>query len=124
MKLSQQFILFTAVGGIGTAAHYAVLILLVQVVDLYPVVATTIGFVVGAIVNYVLNYCLTFSSSKRHTEALPKFLLVAFSGAVINTLIMMAGLNLFDIHYLIIQLVATGLVLLFNFMANRYWTFA
>ena len=124
MKTSQQFFIFAGIGAIGTAGHYATLILLVQIGHTNPVFATTIGFIVGALINYVLNYRITFNSNKRHREALTKFFSVASLGAVINATIMTAGINLFDIHYLVIQVVATCIVLVLNFTANKYWTFA
>ena len=124
MKTSQQFLVFAGIGAIGTVGHYTTLILLVQLLHANPVIATTIGFVIGALINYLLNYRITFNSNKEHRETLTKFFSVAALGAVFNGLIMSAGFYLFEIHYLIIQLVATGLVLVFNFMANKYWTFA
>ena len=124
MKTSHQFFIFAGVGAIGTAGHYATLILLVQVLHTDPVIATTIGFVVGALINYVLNYRITFNSDKRHRETLTKFFSVACLGAVINGLIMTAGINIFYMHYLVIQIIATCIVLSLNFIANKYWTFA
>lgn len=124
MKTSQQFFIYAGIGAIGTVGHYATLVLLVQVIHTDPVFASTIGFIVGALINYLLNYRVTFNSNKRHREALTKFLIVAGLGAVINGAIMTAGINMFDIHYLVIQVVATCFVLALNFTANKYWTFA
>ena len=124
MKTSKQFFIYAGIGAIGTAGHYATLILLVQVSHTNPVFASTIGFIVGALINYVLNYHITFNSNKRHREALTKFFSIASLGAVINATIMTAGIDLFDIHYLIIQVAATCIVLVLNFTANKYWTFA
>ena len=124
MKTSQQFIIYTGIGAIGTTGHYITLILLVQVIRTNPVIATTIGFVIGALINYALNYRLTFNSNKRHREALTKFFSVASLGAVINTAIMTVGINLLALHYLVIQVIATCFVLTLNFTANKYWTFA
>ena len=124
MKTSQQFIIYTGIGAIGTTGHYVTLILLVQVIHTNPVIATTIGFVIGTLINYALNYRLTFNSNKRHREALTKFFSVASLGAVINTAIMTVGINLLALHYLVIQVIATCFVLTLNFTANKYWTFA
>ncbi len=124
MKTSQQFFIYAGIGAIGTVGHYATLVLLVQVIHTDPVFASTIGFIVGALINYLLNYRVTFNSNKRHREALTKFLIVAGLGAVINGAIMTAGINMFDVHYLVIQVVATCFVLALNFTANKYWTFA
>jgi len=124
VKTPQQFLLYACFGAIGTIGHYATLILLVQDIHTEPVFATTTGFAVGALINYVLNYRITFNSRKRHREALTKFLLVASLGAVINATIMMAGINMFDLHYLVIQVTATCFVLALNFTVNKHWTFA
>lgn len=124
MKTSQQFILFAGVGAIGTVGHYAVLILLVQIFHITPLAATSAGFVTGALINYILNYRVTFNSDKRHREALTRFLTVACLGAILNGLIMSLGIYIFDLHYLVIQVIATCIVLIVNFAANKHWTFA
>jgi len=123
-KTSHQFLMFAGIGLVGTSGHYAVLISMVQLLQVHPVIATTAGFAVGALINYALNYRITFNSNKRHREALTKFLLVAVVGAVLNASIMKTGVDHLKLHYLIIQLLATGVVLVFNFAANKHWTFA
>ena len=124
MKTSQQLIIYASIGAIGTIGHYATLVLLVQAIHTEPVFATTTGFVVGALINYVLNYRITFNSNKQHRETLTKFFSVAALGAVINATIMSAGINMYNMHYLVIQVIATCFVLALNFTANKYWTFA
>ena len=124
LKTSQQFFIYAGIGAIGTGGHYATLILLVQVLHTDPVIATTAGFIVGALINYILNYRITFNSNKEHRETLTKFFSVAGLGAIINGLIMSAGINMVDTHYLVIQVIATCIVLALNFIANKYWTFA
>ena len=119
-----QFLLFAGVGAIGTLGHYTTLIVLVQFWAVDPVFASSFGFVVGAIINYILNYHFTFQSDKRHTEALAKFLIVATIGAGINGFIMYIGVENTSINYLVVQIFATGIVLLWNFIVNKLWTFA
>ena len=123
MNTTRQFFYFTGLGAIGTAGHYATLIVLVQLWDVDPVIATTFGFIVGAVINYMLNYHITFQSDKRHVEALSKFLLVATIGAGINAFIMFVGVDGLKIHYLLAQIIATGIVLAWNFLVNKFWTF-
>lgn len=120
----RQFLMFAVVGAVGTVAHYAVLIALVQTRAATVPIATTCGFAIGALINYVLNYRFTFGSGKRHSEALPKFLLVAVSGAVLNYAVMWLLTREAAVHYLAAQLAATALVLVWNYLLNRGWTFA
>ncbi len=119
-----QFLLFAGVGAVGTLGHYTTLIVLVQFWAVDPVFASSLGFVVGAVINYILNYHFTFQSNKRHTEALTKFLIVATIGAGINGSIMYVGVENTSINYLVVQIFATGVVLLWNFVVNKLWTFA
>jgi len=119
----RQFMFFTAIGAIGTAGHYATLVFLVEVLHTPPVTASTFGFIVGAVINYFLNYHLTFHSHKPHRVALTKFLLIAITGAGLNTGLMYLFINLLGLHYFISQLLATGIVLLWNFLFSKYWAF-
>lgn len=117
-----QFLRFASIGAIATAVHYALLITLVRSGAATPPIATTVGFSLGALVNYLLNYRYTFESDKPHLDALPKFITTALCGAALNYLVVRAGIALGQ-HYLIAQLGATALVLLWNFWVNRLWTF-
>ena len=119
-----QFLMFAGIGAVGTLGHYTILIVLVQFWMVDPVFASSFGFVAGAIINYILNYHFTFNSNKRHREALVKFLVVATIGAGINAIIMYAGVENTRINYMIVQVFATAVVLLWNFMVNKIWTFA
>ena len=111
------------VGAVGTSGQYVTLILFVEAMHQNPVLSSTLGFLVGAIINYILNYRYTFKSSKPHREALVKFLLVASIGAGVNTGLMYILIESIRLHYIIAQLLATAAVLVWNFAANKYWTF-
>jgi len=123
-KIIPQFIAYAGAGVIGTAGHYLTLIVLVEMFNVTPVYATTAGFAVGAAINYVLNYIYIFQSNKTHIEAASKFFTVAIVGVGINSLIMFLGESLWHINYLVVQIVATAVVLVQNFVLNRMWTFA
>jgi putative flippase GtrA len=122
--LLKQFLRFAGVGVIGTAGHFAILIAVVEVLHGDPLVGSTLGFLGGALINYSLNRRFTFDSDASHGVALPRFLIVAAIGMGINTAIMAMLTKPLDTQYLVAQVVATALVLVWNFFANRFWTFA
>jgi len=122
-EIISQFVCYAAVGVTGTVAHYAVMIGSVQVLQAKPVVASAAGFMIGALVNYIANYHITFQSRKRHDEAMVKFFSVAVAGLALNTTVMICATDLLRLHYLMAQVIATGVVLGWNFTANRFWTF-
>lgn len=123
LALARQFVNFTGVGFVSAIGHYGLLIALVQIAGVPAVPASAAGALLGAWINYTLNYRFTFRSSKRHREAVLKFAVVATIGLLLNTVFMWVGVELIGAHYLLSQIVTTGLVLIWSFAGNRYWTF-
>lgn len=123
-SLLRQFSGFAGIGAIGTAGHYATLIGLVQIAGLDPVPASAFGFTVGALMNYTLNYKYIFRSQKRHRESMSKFFTVALAGLGLNSVVVSLGINGAHLNYFVAQLVATAVVLLWNFSINKLWTFS
>lgn len=119
----RHILLFAALGGVGTAAHYAVLIALVQSGLAGPVAGTTAGFLVGAFVNYQFSRHVVFRSSKPHRDAMTKFFLVAGVGLLLNAALMALIAGRLGVPYLAAQICVTGLLVLWHYGANALWTF-
>lgn len=121
--LATKFLSFGTVGVIGTAAHDATLIMLVDLAGATPVLSSGIGALVGALVNYRLNYSFTFRSDKRHRDVIVRFLTVAAIGLSLNVSLMSILADRLHLHYLLSQVTATLLVLVWNFTGNLLWSF-
>jgi putative flippase GtrA len=121
--LRQQLIAFGWVGVLAALAHYGTLIGLVEGAHVWPVTATLAGYVVGGVVSYVLNRRHTFASERPHGEASWRFALVAFVGFCLTGLIMHGFVDRLGAPYFPAQLVTTGIVLVWSFVANKLWTF-
>jgi len=124
MRTFRQFLAFASVGAVSTAAHYMTLVALVELGQVRVTLATAAGAIVGAIVGYLGNYHWTFASRRAHRVALPRFAAIAALGALLNTAIMALATHTLPFHYIFLQMGATAIVLLFNFAANRHFTFA
>ncbi|MEO8739187.1 MAG: GtrA family protein [Casimicrobiaceae bacterium] len=118
-----QLLRYAGAGAIGTAVHYALLIALVQLADFGAVVASSIGAVAGALLNYGLNHRFTFQSDKAHRHALPRFALIAAAGIALNASVLAALLAYVTPNYLAAQVIATLVVMVAGYAANRAWTF-
>ena len=118
-----QFIKYAGSGAVGTTVHYLLLAVLVEGLGVGAVAASSFGAVAGALVNYALNYRYTFRSTRPHCESLARFAVVSVAGIVLNALVVAVGTATFGWHYLIAQVVATGVVLCSAFAVNRAWTF-
>lgn len=119
------FLWYVLAGGIATAVHYAVLLILVEVIGLAPSPSAVAGALCGAAVSYVVNRHLTFpGAAVRHQLAVPKFLTVAVTGALANGALVWTGMHWLGWHYLVAQALATLMVLGLTYRLNRSWTFA
>lgn len=116
--------MFLLIGGLCTGLQYLILVLLVHYNSTDPTLASSIGFVISAVVNYLLNRRMTFQSGAPHRRAAPRFIIVASSGLLLNAVIMLIGTNILNWNYLLVQIVATVIVLFFNYIAHRSWSFS
>jgi len=119
----RHFLLFAALGAVGTGAQYAVLIGLVSGLGVGPVLGSTAGFLTGGLVNYTLNRSIAFRSTKPHSETAPKFFTIAGIGLILNALIMTLLTRHVGAPYLLAQIVSTTILLLWHYTANALWTF-
>lgn len=121
--LARQLSAFALVGLLAAAAHYGALVGLVELAGWRAVPATLVGYVAGGLVSYVLNRSLTFASDRPHQEAGWRFALVAAVGFGLTWGVMHLLVDRLGAPYLPAQLVTTGLVMGWSFIANRLWTF-
>jgi len=117
-----QIARFTVVGIAATASHYVVLIALVELARMGPVLATTIGYAIGTTVSYVLNRRFTFKSDAPVASSFLKFATLYAIGAVLNGAIL-GYLVAQGLWYIAAQVIATGIVLVWNFLSARFVVF-
>ena len=119
-----RFLCFAGIGVVATSVQYVILVAGVQLAHAAPVLASTVGFLAAALVNYALNRRYTFRSGKPHVEAVTKFAMVAAIGLALNGMLLGAATQLLGLNYIVAQVLATLVVLIWNYSANAAWTFA
>ena len=122
--IARQFSAFAIVGLAAAVAHYGVLIGLVEARLMGPVPATLLGYLAGGILSYLLNKRFAFSSDRPHREAMWRFVVVAGVGFALTGVIMAVLTGPLNAPYLPAQILTTGIILFWSFVANRYWTFS
>lgn len=123
VALSGQFLRYGLVGVAASIGHYGTLIALVETRTAGAVAAALAGFIVGGVISYVLNRRFTFASERSHKGAVPRFTIIAAVAFLMTGALMHAFTTWWGIHYIVAQLVTTGIVLVWTFFANRFWTF-
>ena len=120
-KLIKQAIKFGAVGLLCFGIDYGILIFLTEQFLINPLISRAISFSLSVIINYLLSIIFVFDT-QRNTKALTSFLIfigLSIIGLLINQLIMWFMVDLFLIHYMISKLVATAIVMVYNFISRK-----
>lgn len=141
VKERERFLKFAVVGVIGAVIDFGVMNLLTQVGSMQLVLAGTISFVCAIISNFIWNRFWTYPDSRSRPIArqLTMFFAVNIAGIAIRIPILhfveppflklVESLNLrgpFTPQFLAKNLtlaLAVGIVMLWNFFVNRYWTY-
>lgn len=151
-KEAERFTKFLFVGTWGFVVDFGTLTFLIEVVELPRLVteytgfsetvglvlANTISFTLAVLSNFTLNRYWTYPESriKRKRVQLPQFGLVSVIGLLINNAIFALTTPLFDRllltisdppwfgGYILAKMLATIVVLFWNFFVNRYWTYS
>ncbi len=121
--LLRQFSSFLWIGLMAVATHYGLLVFLHEIVAVHVVPATLAGYIAGGVVSYLLNRHHTFKTGRPHEEASWRFVLVAGVGFGLTYLFMRLFAETLLWPYLFAQLVTTGIVMFWSFVAHKFWTF-
>jgi putative flippase GtrA len=140
-KEQQRFLKFAIVGLTGTIIDFGFLNLLRIVVGLPLIWAQGISFTFAVINNFLLNRFWTYPESrdKGASWQLIQFFIINIIGITIRTpliswldslilnLLNTLKINISIDHYVISQnlalAVSISIIMLWNYFANRYWTF-
>lgn len=139
----KRFIKFALVGIAGMVTHLTLANIFNFGLHFPDAVANAIGFIAAVIQNYTLNYAWTFrdkqsSRTKARWLQASQFALVSVVGLAINALVREIVSFIFHpiwlaifpnpvvaevVNYNFSIIAAIGVVLFWNFTANRLWTF-
>lgn len=113
---------YAAVGAAATAVHYALLTAAVEAGHWPAWLASGAGALLGAQVAFWANRRYTFAHRGPWVPAWCRFHATALAGALLGMALVAGGVAL-GLHYLLAQAVATAVVMLASFAANRRWAF-
>jgi len=120
-----KFIKFSLVGFSGVFVDFVTTAFCKEILKIQKYVANTFGFVLAASTNYILNRIWTFHSNNPNIMLeFTRFFMISLIGLGINLLIIWIMSGKFKVNFYISKLVATLVVVLWNFLINAYYTFA
>ena len=130
----KEIIKFAFTGGVCFVIEYAALILLKELLHIPVVAATPIAFLISVVFNYLLCVKWVFDGAQEGSKkAQLGFLITSVMGLLLNWVIMWALTSLFGEDallfalfgieikvYMLNKVIATGLVMVWNYFTKRY----
>ena len=130
-KEIERFSRFLAVGAVGTLLDFSLLTLL-KLAGLPTLLANSLSFTAGLVNNFTWNRLWTFGDAMQTDwrKQLAQFTTVSLIGLALNNIIVLSLEGILgsmlgqpDWGYLPAKVIATGVIVFWNYFANRMWTF-
>ena len=119
-----KFIKFGLVGLSGIFVDFGITYLAKEKLKIHKYVANSLGFTLAATSNYFLNRIWTFKSTDPEIIIqYLKFIIISVIGLIINNLIIWLLHDKKGMNFYISKVVATIIVVIWNFLANYQFTF-
>lgn len=123
----KQFIKFGIVGVINTFIDFAIYFSLTRLFGFFQehyLFGNFIAFSCAATSSYFMNKHWTFrDKSKQISIQYIKFFLVCFVGLLLTELILFSLVHFVQIYDLLAKVAAVVVVMFWNFLINKFWTF-
>lgn len=112
---------FGVVGAIAFVIDYGLLALLTEAFGVNYLVSATISFIASVVFNYVasMRYVFTHKQGMSRRREFAIFVALSIAGLIINNACMWAGVEFLGIHYLVVKIGATFLVMVWNFVTRK-----
>lgn len=121
---SKTFIQYCIVGVSATLVDVISLYVLVEYVHLPILLGSFFAFLVAVLESFILNKYWTFKNNDKNIrKQLIKFFIVATIGLGLTLFFMFILTHVFSIQYIIAKLCTSVLVLTWNFIGNKHWSF-
>ena len=120
-ELFLQIFKFGIVGSIAFIIDYLTLIISKEIFNFSILLSTALGFCISVIVNYLLSVNWVFNTNKKKSKKKTFLIFIIFSiiGLELTELIMWFGAIKLSFNYLIVKIIATIMVMIFNFITRK-----
>jgi len=109
------------VGGSAFLIDAGILFALTNYLNIYYLLSSMISFTVSVIYNYILSITWVFDAKKNSSKEkeLLIFMVLSIVGLGINQLLMWLLVDWGHLYYMLSKIVATGVVMVYNFVTRK-----
>ena len=119
-KLLMQIFKFGIVGGTAFVIDYSIMVICKELFHFSILLSAFFGFTISVIYNYIASVKWVFDVDKEKNKTKNFIIFIIFSviGLILTELIMWFGTDI-KISYLIVKIIATFIVMVFNFITRK-----
>lgn len=121
-KLSGQILKFGVVGVLAFVIDYGLLIFCTEKLGINYLISGAIAFSVAVVFNYILSALWVYDTSGNSQDKrmqLVIFIILSVIGLGLTELLMWIGTDMLSIHYTITKIIATVIVMFYNFVTRK-----
>ncbi len=119
-KLFKQIFRFGIVGFTAFLIDAGLLYVLTEFCHIHYLISSIISFTVSLVYNYILSIFWVFDVKMKQTiKEVAVFVILSIFGLGINQLVMYLGVDLLHIYYMLCKILATGIVMVYNFITRK-----
>lgn len=120
-----QLFRYLFVGGSAFIVDFGLLYILTKYCGVYYLLSATLSFIAGLIINYLLSISWVFNNSRLKNKWLEfiVFAIIGCVGLILNIGLLWFFTEICLLYYLFSKILATALVLFWNFFARKYALF-
>ena len=120
-KLLMQIFKFGIVGGTAFVIDYSIMVICKELFHFSILLSAFFGFTISVIYNYIASVKWVFDVDKEKNKTKNFIIFIIFSviGLILTELIMWFGTDIIKISYLIVKIIATFIVMVFNFITRK-----
>lgn len=116
----KEILRFCITGGLSFLVDYGILYALTEWCGVNYLVSAGISFTISVIVNYLLCVVWVFDGvDRKDKKSMAIFLITSLVGLGLNELFMWLFVSVCGIHYMIAKIIATVLVMIWNYITKR-----
>lgn len=119
----RHLILYGIIGSFSSTLDFLIYTLLVQVFGIQYIVSNCISVLGGITTSFILNRNYNFKVKDHAKRRFSIFLTVGLCGLLMSNIILYLCIDVWSMDKLMSKLLSIVLVVLFQFLINKYFTF-
>lgn len=120
-KLFKQIFRFIIVGGIATIIDWTIYYILFNIFEINPLIANILSFSVAVVYNCIasIKWVFTVDENKNKKQIFIEFVILSIIGLIISEILLYIFVDTIKINEMISKVLATIIVMTFNFVTRK-----